>query len=137
MSRHAPAALHITRRPAAVYGPRHRRQAERLEEVRRALRNVPNLQVLEATGDFGRGMVGVIRHKPDCVLLGWDGEFATKDVCDMIGRLGGRLKVVIVAASAAELALARVGAAHACAFLSTGGLAQHLPGVLVGQGQAA
>lgn len=112
------------------------RQAARLEDVRRKLGSVSGLHLLEATADFGRGMVGVIRHKPDCVLLGWDGESATTEIAGMLRRAREQLQLVIVTAGAEETALALGSAVRACAVIAVDGLALRLPGVLAGKGVA-
>ncbi len=58
------------------------------------------------------------------------------DIAAMLKRFCDRLKVVIVADTAEELAQARAGVAQACACLPVHGLARHLPGVLAGRGAA-
>lgn len=110
------------------------RQAARLEETWSELCGVPGLHLLEATADFGRGMVGVIRHKPDCIVLGWDGESTTTEIAGMLRRAREQVKLVIVAAGAEDIALALGSAVRACAVLPLGSLTQRLPGVLAGKG---
>lgn len=112
------------------------RRPDRLADVQRELARLPALRLLAATGDFGHGIVGTLRHRPDCVLLGWDGAAATADLCAMLRRASEKLKLVVVTSSAEELALARASAFQACALLQSGGLALHLPGVLAGRGAA-